>query len=170
MLKELLGVLNNDIKQNNLIGKVEILTNDEMDITVGHKRNLLLKKATGKFIVYIDDDDMVVEDYVTNIVNAIENNRNIDCIAINGTYSVDGGAKQKWFISKDYNKWYEERNIYYRTPNHISPVKREIALLCGFPSMSFSEDYHYSMAILPHLKKEATIEKPLYHYKFISEK
>lgn len=179
MLDELLNVLHKDMDNlpisrdetgEPITNQVEIICDDEVGINVGHKRNNLLKQSTGKFIVFIDDDDMVSSDYVSTIYDTIVKNPNADCIGINGIYTTDGEDKRKWFISKEYGKWYEENKIFYRTPNHISPVLRQIAITVGFPSIDFGEDYHYSMGILQYLKKEAIIDKSIYHYRFNSRK
>lgn len=148
---------------------IEIISCDKLNMSVGLKRNNLLQKSSGKFIVYIDDDDEVTDDYVSLIYNTIKNNPDIDCIGIKGYITENGGEPKDWVISMDYPDWFEENNIFYRTPNHISPVKRDIALLSGFPDTRFSEDYDYAMGILPHLKKEAKIDKQIYHYKFQSK-
>ena len=74
-----------------------------------------------------------------------------------------------WHISKDFGFWYEQRGVYYRTPNHISPVKRELALLAGFPEIAFSEDAEYSKRLLPHLKTEVKIPGILYYYRYESK-
>jgi len=146
--------------------KVEVIFDKRTEISIGKKRNDLLQKAKGDFIVYIDDDDVVSEKYVELLVNCIESNPNIDCIATNGIITTNGVNEKKWYISKEYRTWYEENHIYYRTPNHISPVKREIALKVGFPEKDFGEDYEYSTRILPFLESESIISEPIYHYKF----
>ena len=144
--------------------EVEVLSNDQLDITTGEKRNLLLGQSKGDFIVFVDDDDDVYEYYVEEILNTINKNPNIDCIGTNGIISFNGQNPKRWFISISYKNWHESGEIYYRTPNHISPIRREIAIEIGFPNQHHGEDFVYSMGVFQHLKKEATIEKPLYHY------
>lgn len=143
---------------------------DDGEQAIGHKRNELLKMAKGKFIVFVDDDDDISDDYVELIVKAIEENPDIDCIGIQGTITFDGKNERQWYISKDYGRWYEENNVYYRTPNHISPVKRELALQIMFPEINFGEDSDYSHRLLPLLKSEVKIEKNIYLYKYLQNK
>lgn len=161
LLKNVKGQVKN--KYEDLI---EIIVDDSVKDSTGKKRNNLLHKSKGKFIVYIDDDDDVNENYVESIIDTINKNDKIDCIGINGIITFGGENTRKWFISKDYGKWYESNLVYYRTPNHISPVRREIAVKAGFIDAFVGEDFAYSMAILPHLKIEEKILTPLYHYKF----
>ncbi len=143
-------------------------SNDFM--TIGEKRSGLLKKSNAEFVVFIDDDDDISDDYVEQIVDVIYENPSIDCIGIKGKISFDGSYEKKWEISKDFGKWYEANNVYYRTPNHISPVRTEIAKKIGFPNISNGEDYAYSMGILPFLQTEIKIDKEIYHYQFVSKK
>lgn len=144
--------------------EVEILSDDSLDITTGKKRNLLLAQSKGDFVVFVDDDDDVYDYYVEEILNTINKNPEIDCIGTNGIISFNGQNPKRWFISKSYKHWHESGDTYYRTPNHISPIRREIAIGIGFPNQYHGEDFEYSISILPHLHKEAIIAKPLYHY------
>ena len=162
----LMGNLNAQLKRGDFSEKVEVLFDKNPDITIGEKRNNLLDKSSGKFIVFIDDDDEVMDYYVEQILQTIEEHPLIDCIGINGIITFAGANERKWYISKDYGTWYEKANEYFRTPNHISPVKRDIALQVKFPSINQSEDFTYSMGVLPYLKYEVKIAHPLYHYKF----
>jgi glycosyltransferase involved in cell wall biosynthesis len=148
---------------------VELLSNERMDISTGEKRNLLIKQSSGEFVVFVDDDDDVFDCYVEEILKAINENPKIDCIGINGVISFNGENPKKWFISKKFQRWYESADVYYRTPNHISPIRKTIAEFVGFPKIHHGEDFVYSMGVLPHLNKEAIIEKPLYHYKSRAE-
>lgn len=143
---------------------IEIITDDSMDYNVGVKRQLLLEKAKGNYIVYIDDDDQVAKDYISKILEASKSNA--DCMAITGIITTNGLYAKKWYISKKYGRWFEKNNIYYRTPNHISPVKRTIALQAGFPPISQGEDAEYSNRILPLLNTEVRIEGNLYFYQY----
>lgn len=144
---------------------VEILSDDSIHINIGQKRNSLLLRAKGEYIIFADDDDEVSQNYVSLILKAIESKP--DCVAINGTITTNGKDEKKWFISRVYGRWYTGKDwIYYRTPNHISPVRRELALKAGFPEICHGEDHTYSMRLLPLLKTETTIEQPIYHYKY----
>ena len=148
---------------------VEILTaSDNRSITTGSKRNLLTMMASGVYQVFIDDDDMVPGYYVEEILGAARSQP--DCIGMNGVITTNGANEKKWFISREYGHWFTKDGIYYRTPNHISPVRRTIALQCPFPNTSSGEDSAFSEAILPLLHTEALIDKPMYYYNFMSPK
>jgi hypothetical protein len=143
---------------------VEVLIDNHETDCVGKKRNNLLRQSQGKYVVAIDSDDHVSDDYISLILTAIKSNP--DCIGISGWVTTNGNNKCDWHISKDYGKWYQVGNVYYRTPNHISPIKREIALKAMFPEIRFAEDYEFSMRVLPYLKTEVKISNPIYHYDY----
>ena len=143
----------------------ELIIDGRMGVTTGKKRNDLLVKAKGEYVVFIDDDDECSGEYIPRILHATK--ASPDCIGIQGTMTTNGKNEKQWYISKDCKTWHEKNGIYYRTPNHISPVRTSIALRVGFPDISFGEDYQYSMGILPFLKTEIKVEKNIYHYKFV---
>ena len=147
-----------------LTSEVEVITDISMNYNIGTKRNKLLGLASGKYVVFCDDDDLLSSDYVEKILEACKSE--CDCVGISGVITTNGKAEMPWHISKDYQGWFERKGVYYRTPNHISPVKRELALAAGFPEISFAEDYEYSMRLLPLLKSEIKIPGILYYYKF----
>lgn len=170
MLEELLDSLWLQAKKHSLENLFEILTNDDSLMSIGEKRNQMLQSASGEFVVFIDDDDEVSDDYLNLILGAIKVRPDADCIGMRGYITFDGQNKKEWSISKSHKTWHELNNIYFRTPNHISPVRTEIAKKCGFPPLKDGEDYAYSIAILPYLQNEFFIDKEIYHYKYVSKK
>jgi len=149
---------------------VEIIYDDRMGINIGEKRNQMLQRANGLFSVFIDDDDDISFNYIELILSAIQSNPSADAIGMKGCISFNGSSERKWVISIECKTWHEENNVYYRTPNHISPVKTKLAKMIGFPSTTHGEDYEYSMGLLPHIKSEVFIDSEIYHYKYIEKK
>jgi glycosyltransferase involved in cell wall biosynthesis len=164
-LSQLINALNPQITS-----EVEVLVeSDNGSMTTGHKRNLLLQRSKGKYVVFIDDDDMVAPTYVKDILTAAESNP--DAIVFNGTMTTDGRDERKWYISKDYG--YEAKGgAYYRYPNHIVPIRREIAMAFPFMDIRIGEDYAWATAIHNSglIQTEVKIEKELYHYQFRTNK
>lgn len=153
------------------ISEVEIITlEDDGQMTTGQKRQMLLESAEGKYIVFVDDDDEVPNYYVVEILEAAKSNA--DCFAINGIMTTDGYRQMKWYLSKDnpnITVFENGSEVYLRTTNHITGVKRELALQAGFPDKSNAEDKAYLEKLNPLLKTEHTIERPMYHYKFSTQ-
>jgi glycosyltransferase involved in cell wall biosynthesis len=170
MFNSLVRNLSRQVSDSNLYDDVELISDADIHKTIGQKRNDLLDLANGKFIVFIDDDDSVSGDYLKQIINVIRKNNDCDCIGMKGVITFDGNEEKKWEISKDFGKWFESNGVYYRTPNHISPIRTSIAKSVGFPNISNGEDFEYSMGVLPLLKNEVKIEKELYHYQYVTRK
>jgi glycosyltransferase involved in cell wall biosynthesis len=170
MFNSLVRNLSRQVSDSNLYDDVELISDADIHKTIGQKRNDLLDLANGKFIVFIDDDDSVSGDYLKQIINVIRKNDDCDCIGMKGVITFDGNEEKKWEISKDFGKWFESNGVYYRTPNHISPIRTSIAKSVGFPNISNGEDFEYSMGVLPFLKNEVKIEKELYHYQYVTRK
>lgn len=148
--------------------EVEFICDWHETDNVGIKRNRLLRQSTGEYIVFVDSDDEIASNYVSLILEACKSGA--DCIGISGIITTNGHDKRQWHISKEYGKWFTGPDgVYYRTPNHISPVKRELALQAGFPEIPFGEDAEYSRRLLPLLKTEVKIEQNIYHYKYITK-
>lgn len=166
-LKDLLDDLYLQIKGR--YTEVEVLLDGDEDAETGTKRNRLLQRAIGKYIVFIDADDEVMPYYVDEILNVVESD--CDCISFEGIMTTDGANKIGWELSKDFQNDTVTRGgypFYIRKTNHISPVKRELALQTMFPDKSNAEDKDYSDRLNPLLKSEYKIGLPMYHYKFIS--
>lgn len=142
---------------------VEVLVSiDDGEKTIGTKRNELLQSATGNYICYVDDDDIVSPFYTTKILDALKTSP--DCVGITGIIALKKEGPRKFIHSLQYKNWFEKDGIYYRCPNHLNPVKREIALATGFPNISNQEDRHYSFNIVNRLSTEVFIEEPIYYY------
>ena len=153
------------------LNQVEIISYvDSKQRTTGYKRQSLLEQSNGEYVVFIDDDDWVEDYYVNEMLQACESGA--DCFAINGVYSVDGGATTKWKLSKHYDNVDVSENgkpLLLRRTNHITGVKRVHALRAGFPDKSNAEDKYYSDRVYQFCNTEYVIEKPLYHYRYSSK-
>ncbi len=141
--------------------KIQIITDPATHLSIGAKRNRLLALATGKYLCFVDDDDMVNRDALMLILKALK--KDPDTVGIQGKI-YEGGREKQWFISIEYDKWFEKDNIYYRFANHLSPVRSSLAKTIVFPNKNFSEDHAYSVAIKPLLKTEIIVPVNYYYY------
>ena len=151
-----------------------IVCKDDGKQTTGAKRNQLLQSATGDYVAFIDDDDLVAPNYVDLILDAIQTNP--DVVGMNLVMTVNGKKAERSYHSLSYKTWFDlpdptfpGHRTYFRNPNHLNPVKREIALAVGFPNITEAEDKAYSAGILPLLKTEVKIDQPIYYYLFRSK-
>jgi glycosyltransferase involved in cell wall biosynthesis len=162
MTRELVSHLNKQMQEG-----VEIITHfDNKELSIGEKRQQMLDKANGLYVVYIDSDDYVPEYYIEEILKAIE--KNPDCIGFDisctGTSGKTASVRNKWKAWTNKKGGYD----YVRTPYHKSPIKKEIALKIGFKSLRFGEDADFSLRLKKSklIKTEVYIPKVMYFYQF----
>ena len=159
------NLLSNLDKQVHRAGsdKVEIkIYPDEGQLSTGYKRNKLLELSTGKYIVFVDDDDQVPDYYVEEILKGAKTN--CDSMAINGTMVTH--RRFTWDIRQS-NPYKQINNHFLRYPNHITPIKREHAIKIKFPDIKIGEDFEWATKLRESglLKTEYIISKPMYVYK-----
>ena len=147
---------------------------DSGEKAVGEKRGQLLQQARGQYIAFIDDDDMVAKTYIGDILHAIKQTPPADCVVFAGRLEVDGVYAGPFDYSLAHQTYYQRGNQYFRTPNHLCPVKRELALQVGFKAINCGEDTDYARRLYPLLHSETSIPDPehpenrkcLYVYRF----
>jgi hypothetical protein len=163
--KKLEALLNALELQRNSMVDIDVLV-DNREMSIGKKRSILLSRAKRKYAAFIDDDDMVDNGYVGLILSAIQSGNFPDCIGIVG--QMVGGPSNGWTFrhSITVGRWFRDkhRHIYFRTPNHLNPIKAEIASSIGFPDISWGEDKAFSDNVRGLLKTEEFIEHPIYFY------
>jgi len=150
--------------------EVEILHEcDNKELSIGEKRNKLLKRATGDYVAFIDDDDWIDNRYVELILKALKGKP--DCVNLIGIMSTNGRNERRFEHSIKYFNYFELNTIYCRPPNHLNAIKRSIALKFKFPEINMGEDTDWAMQISRSmlLQKEAVIDIPIYHYRFVTK-
>lgn len=145
------------------------LIDNRGDMSVGQKRNSLIEMAKSEYIVFVDDDDVPSNDYVLELMTAIQSNA--DVIPINGFMTTNGGYRAYWEmgINLPYDTIKLNGKVSYRRfPNHIACMKRELILPYKFKDISFGEDYEWAKRLNDNkvFKTEHRITKPIYHYVF----
>lgn len=160
--------LMDQINALNLNDKVEVIfIRDNREITIGHKRNELMRMSKGKYVNFVDDDDEIHSLYVKIIYEKLlENPDNVDLMGIITT----NGKNPKLFIHTiAYNNIYETVDgVYYRPPNHWNAMRKSIAAQFLFPKVNVGEDKAWTLDIARTglLKKEAKIRDPYYFYNY----
>jgi glycosyltransferase involved in cell wall biosynthesis len=161
-LSMLIQRLNKQVIDFGLIDRVQILTLcDTKEYSVGVKRNKLLELSTGRYVCFIDDDDQISDTYLFEIIRAIQSNA--DVITFCGEY-VENNLPQYFSISRVHKNDFTDGNNLYRLPNHLCPVKREIALQSLFTDKNYGEDSDYANRINTLIQSEYHIQEKLYYY------
>lgn len=150
---------------------VEILDEcDQGQMTIGAKRNLLMSRSTGDYLCFIDDDDSVDGEYLPKILKALEDDP--DCVQMIGVMSTDGYNLKRFEHSIAHSAYFDQNGVYYRYPNHLNPIRSEIAMQFSFPELNFGEDTDWATQIRDSglLQREAAIDRPIYHYLYRTTK
>lgn len=148
--------------------RVEIMVlTDTKSLSIGHKRNALVKASTGRYVVFVDDDDRVSRDYLASILDATASNA--DVIVFNSSVSLNGEEPKLCRFSMSYRQDRNTIDEYLRIPNHLCAVRRNLALATTWGDIDYGEDRDYSTRLLPSLTSEHKIDKVLYYYDFNQE-
>ena len=134
--------------------------------TIGAKRNDLLRKAKGKYIAFIDDDDMIGPEYINLAFETYIHT--FDCCKLNGIITFDGKAPREFIHSIEYDHYFEKDQVYYRCPNHLNFIKRELVQDIPFPENNFGEDTEWALAVRDAkvLRTELMHSETIYYYQY----
>jgi glycosyltransferase involved in cell wall biosynthesis len=151
------------------LGSVEILVDDSISfreggLSIGGKRDLLLKRASGKYLCFLDDDDNVTPNYLETIVRLAQGNP--DIITFRTLIKND----HYWaIIDMDLdNRRNDEVNpngLIRRTPWHICPVRADIAKSEPFSvDLNHNEDWDWMGRVLMKVATDAHTNMILTQY------
>jgi glycosyltransferase involved in cell wall biosynthesis len=164
VLEKLLSVLRPQLKS------CVRITTDDGPGTVGIKRQRMIEAAQGDYVAFVDDDDMVAPDYVDRILACLKTDP--DVVGITMHVTIGGENYRPSPIFRHSLRFRENHHWqgHNRTPHHLCPVKRQVALKSRFPDMMWGEDYNYALGLLPHLQTEEwSGNEPIYFYNYVSK-
>lgn len=168
-----LSVLQNSLARQTGDKKIQIVTDPrDKSVTIGQKRDEMIRSVSTDYIVFIDDDDAISHDYLDKVYAAIQ--YGVDVVGLCGMMTTNRQNPQSWIISKKYD-WGENQDgyKYVRYPNHLAPIKRDIAVQIGYKhNLKHGEDYAYSMDLKNSglISSEYLITDKLYEYLFRTNK
>jgi len=161
--KYLFKKLDKNIRKQLTIETEYLVNLDHGKYSIGYKREELKLQSTGKYIVYIDDDEHISQNYVKEILYTIQNYEP-DAIGIKCLYTVNFRNKTHFIATNTFLT--SVSGIACRPIGHLNPVKREIAIKSVFPNLYYGEDRKYSNEIKPFIKREIIIKNTLYWYDY----
>lgn len=166
-LPNIINKLHNQAEQFDDVEIICLMDNKKM--MLGDKRNEMVKLSCGKYVVFIDDDDDITDNYIEKLYLATQSN--VDIINFTVSVSLNGGEYKPCLYNMDYeadynNTFDSEITSYHRLPNHIMCVKRELAVDTKYPSIIRGEDAGYAKLLKPKLKSQLILDETLYFYNF----
>jgi glycosyltransferase involved in cell wall biosynthesis len=165
--EQMSAALTGQIRSHGLEDQVEVLNfSDNRERSVGEKRNSLLDQASGLFVAFVDDDDVLSDEYLPSICDAIRSNPDIDCVGIKLCITFAGTNPRSLIHSLRYQEYFSKNGTYFRPPCHLNPIRRSIAQRYRFEPVSYSEDIDWATRLCRDkaLKREHYIDSTLYYY------
>lgn len=149
---------------------VEVLAlTDAQRLILGDKRNRLVRAASGDYVAFVDDDDWVAPDYLATLLALLRHEPDVVTFPVSVT--LDDGTPKPCYYSIHYPDQGECESHYWRWPNHLCVIRRELVRQQPFPSLQFGEDTAFAQSIRPILKTQLNFDRhPLYYYRYYSEK
>jgi len=144
-------------------GEVEwLISVDDQELSTGEKRNVLVAKANGTYVVHVDDDDSISHRYVDRMLEGCRSNK--DAI----TYLMDMYESEFYTCTAKFGLHKEEQigTIKHQPILHTCPVLKQIAQRVKFPDQNRKEDIEWSKQVQPLIKTVHHIDEVLYTYWF----
>ena len=154
------------------LGSVELITDDSKSflnggLSIGKKRESLVKRATGKYLCFCDDDETIAPNYLETLVRLCQQDKDV-C-----TFKA---------LFKDDNYWSViDMSIYYNdeeaTPERevkrnlwqVCPIRSSIAKKHSFPDINYDEDTRWLEKVRVDVKSEAKTNAILLQYNHSSK-
>lgn len=174
LLSNLLARLSGQARVN----EIEILVDiDGGAKLTGQKRNALVARAIGDYIVHVDDDDNVSDYYVSKILFALDLFApTVDVVVLRGLRVDINGIEPPVYF--DYRLMVGDRaetdkdGVMWRSPGHLCPIRRDIAKAVPFPDGE-PEDLMWverACPLIGTIARAGDSDEVLYYYQWDSKK
>lgn len=145
-------------------GEVEVLCyRDGWQQGIGRKRNLLAREAAAEYVSFVDDDDLVVDDFVATLYPLLDgvDYVSFDIKPVHPEYAAGFvvhqslGYRARWDAT---GRWLDI--------GHLCPMRREIASIGHFPDR-YGEDQVWADQVRASgkLRTEHHVDRVLYLYR-----
>jgi hypothetical protein len=128
-------------------------------------RQEMLNDARGRFVSFVDDDDLVAPNFVSAIMAAIQDPE-VDSVGFQVAIWDSGVRLAPCYNTRQFGLgWWNEPSRLIRDWSMLNPVRKDIADRCTYLlSQGVGEDYEFGRQLVPLLGKEAYIDEELYYY------
>lgn len=137
-------------------------------MSIGKKRQELVKYAGCKYLCFLDDDDDVAPNYIETLVRLCQQDKDV-C-----TFRSIAKLDNYWTVidmrlSYPENEQANPDYIVHRRPWHINAIRSEIAKLYTFNDTNYSEDSDWMANVLLDCKTEAHTDAVIHQYNHSSK-
>jgi hypothetical protein len=134
---------------------------------LGDLRDDLLASTPAEYVSFVDDDDLVSEDYVEQIARVLGGPVPPDHVGFKLEYHENGTMREVVDHSLRHRRWHRNADGHLvRDFTHVDPIRRDLALRgrFGIVRPGRAEDRAWVKQVRPHLRTEAYVDRILYRY------
>lgn len=173
LIHEIRGQSYNLSKEHPMLGVVHVAWDDSASflnggLSIGKKREELIKRAEGKYLCFLDDDEDIAPNYVETLVRLCQHDRDV-CTFRNLTKTDNYWTIVDMSLNYAHNDEANANYITRRSPWHICPVKTEFAKLYDFEDINYGEDWKWFEKVLKHCANEAHTDAVIHCYNHSSK-
>ena len=141
--------------------KVEL---DNGEASSGVKRQRLMENAEGEYIVFVDDDDLIHDNYVAALISELASNPDLITFKLE-LQNRSHNKKEVW----QFGLHNDQRRHGLMAANHLCVWRRDIAIKVGWcPELGYADDQLWYQPLLAAnlVKHVRHINRVLYFYIF----
>lgn len=128
---------------------------------LSHIRAALLDQAESAYVSFVDDDDLVAEDYVAAILPLLDG---VDQVGFRMQHYANGVPSKPTYHSLRYDGWWDDDRGYYRDVSHLNPIRTEIARRVDYRQCEPPEDVAWADHVRQFVTTEHYVGSCMYHY------
>ena len=136
---------------------------DNMQRSIGAKRQALVDIARGQWIAFVDDDDDVSDDYVSSLLEAAKTGA--DVITFRQRAIYNGLESEVHFGALNQDGPFTPGGITLRAPWHVCAWKRSVVQGCLFNESNYGEDLVWCQQARKRIRTAHHIDKVLHTYR-----
>jgi len=166
--KELQRQCNIVYMRQEMLGNIEILVDKgaaflDGGLSIGKKRQALVKNCIGEYLCFLDDDESIAPNYVESLLRLCNTGNDI------GTFRALVKLKESWglvnmSLNNKENEQFNPDHTVQRPPWHMCPVKSKYAKLYEFDDINNAEDFRWFEKVLSHCKTEEHTDRIIFQY------
>lgn len=137
-------------------------------LSIGKKREALVRRASGKYVCLLDDDDKISPNYLQILVRLCLEGKDV-CTFRNISKLEDFWTIVDMSVFHTENEQATHDRIVKRKPWHICPVKTKYAQRYAFLDINYGEDWAWVEQVLTHCQTEAHTDAIIHQYNYSSK-
>jgi glycosyltransferase involved in cell wall biosynthesis len=155
------------------VGELEIVVNAGVKfldggLSIGKKREALVKEANGEYLCFLDDDESISPNYVETLMRLCKQGADV-C-----TFRAIVKMETFWSVLDmrlvyNFNDQLNPDYTVRRPPWHVCPMRSKYAKMFHFQDINAAEDFEWMKKVLLRCTTEAHTDKVIFQYNHKSE-